>query len=348
MNESSLLINSAFALRQQDLKPVYTQIGDKIEKPYTASDLKDLKEKLIKLYTKTGMSLENIQKRSNNFEIRMKGKTKKIDGKTDYPIDLSKLERIILTPKASGYISTSFFDFAIANNIAIYWIDKEGIIKSSFMPVYFKRTSLIIKQCEARISGKNIEIAKYLIKLKLESEGMEHLIPKLNKAKNIKDILQVEGNASRAYYQQWSFSNEWNWNGRHGKTSINANAIDPINSMLNLGYSLLAQQMSEILLKRGFELSIGFMHHSETSKTYWNMLSYDFVEPFRIWIDKIVKEMIAENEIKPDDFIFSEDKTQMVFKDKSFKIVLDRFLYVLNPLEYQSLPMIRQIEKILI
>ncbi len=217
--------------------------------------------------------------------------------------------------------------------------------ESCFMPVYFKRTSLIIKQCESRISGKNIKIAKYLIKLKLESEGMEHLTPKLNKAKNIKDILQIEGNASRAYYQQWSFSDEWNWKGRHGKTSINANAIDPINSILNLGYSLLAQQMSEILLKRGFELSIGFMHNSETSKNYWNMLSYDMIEPYRVWIDETIKEMIAENKIKPDDFVFTDDRSHMMLKD--IKIALDRFMDVLNSLEHKSLPMIREIEDML-
>jgi CRISPR-associated endonuclease Cas1 len=105
-----------------------------------------------------------------------------------------------------------------------------------------------------------------IIRLKIESQKMEHQIPKLNKAKTIKDILQVEGNASRDYYQQWEFDEEWGWDGRHGRTSINANAIDPINSILNFGYNILAQQMSETLLKRGFELSIGFMHHSETSK----------------------------------------------------------------------------------
>jgi CRISPR/Cas system-associated endonuclease Cas1 len=57
--------------------------------------------------------------------------------------------------------------------------------------------------------------------------------------------------------------------------------------MLNLGYSLLAQQMSEILLKRGFELSIGFMHVNERRK-YWNMLTYDFIEPYRVLIDNAV------------------------------------------------------------
>ncbi len=263
----------------------------------------------------------------------------RIRGKINHPLDISRLKRIIITPKGKGYISSSFIDFAKSHAIPIYWINNKSMVEAAFFPVYFRRASLIIKQCEARSNGKNIEIAKYLIKLKLESEGMNNLIPKLNKAKSIKDILQVEGNASRDYFNQWNIPDKWRFNGRHGKTSINANAIDPINACLNLGYNLLAQQMSEILLKRGYELSIGFMHHSETSKIYWNMLAYDFIEPYRIWIDTTVKEMIAKNEIKPTDFTFSKHKGQVVFKNKSFKIALHRFIEVLKPLEHKSLPL---------
>lgn len=54
--------------------------------------------------------------------------------------------------------------------------------------------------------------------------------------------------------------------------------------------------MSEILLGKGFELSIGFLHQSEGHDRYWNMLAYDFIEPYRVWIDNAVKEMIADFE----------------------------------------------------
>ncbi|MCX9085220.1 MAG: hypothetical protein OIN87_10545 [Candidatus Methanoperedens sp.] len=130
--ETSLLINSAFALRQQDNKPVYTQIGKKIERPYSESDLNELKESLLKQYTKAGLSQEKIKRRLDFYENRMKGKNIKTDGKTNYPIDLSKLERIIITPKSHGYISTAFIDFIKSHNIAIYWIDCKGKIKNNF------------------------------------------------------------------------------------------------------------------------------------------------------------------------------------------------------------------------
>jgi CRISPR/Cas system-associated endonuclease Cas1 len=107
------------------------------------------------------------------------------------------------------------------------------------------------------------------------------------------------------------------------------------------------QKMSETLLKRGWELSIGFLH-LDIKDRYYNQLTYDFIEPYRTWIDESVKTMIADNGIKHTDFVFSKDKKSMVFKNHEvFKLALDRFLSVLNPLEYQSLPLIRKIEKML-
>lgn len=152
---------------------------------------------------------------------------------------------------------------------------------------------------------------------------------------------------SKEFMDRWGFEKEWRWKGRHGKTSFNSNALDPINSMLNLGYSLLAQQMSEILLKKGFELSIGFMHMSETSNRFWNMLAYDFIEPWRIWIDGCMKEMIAKEDIKPKDFMFNEDRSYLILKDKALEIALNGFMETLEPLEHKALPIIRNVESML-
>ncbi len=49
MNESSLLINSPFALKQQNNVPVYVEFGDKIERPYTDSEIKEsLRRQMIR------------------------------------------------------------------------------------------------------------------------------------------------------------------------------------------------------------------------------------------------------------------------------------------------------------
>jgi len=117
--------------------------------------------------------------------------------------------------------------------------------------------------------------------------------------------------------------------------------------VLNLGYGLLAQGMSELLLERGFEPSIGFMHHSKVNVS-WNRLAFDMIEPYRIFIDKEVVDMVRNSIFQPEDFVFSKDRSHMILKDSPFEAVLNRFLEVLNPLEYKSLPMIREIEKMLL
>ncbi len=131
-----------------------------------------------------------------------------------------------------------FLDFMKEFNVPIYFVNGRGMIDSCFMPAYSKKPSLIVKQCEALINGKNIEIAKYIIALKLESQEMERLIPNLKKAKDIKEILSVEAKASKFYFGQWNLPCRYNWTGRHGRT-LNINAVDPVNAVLNLGYGLL-------------------------------------------------------------------------------------------------------------
>ncbi|MDO8725918.1 MAG: CRISPR-associated endonuclease Cas1 [Candidatus Methanoperedens sp.] len=323
MGARTILISQPFALRQQKGVPVYTKIETEII-PHSQEFIEK-----YGVFEKMGYKLAD---RKNRI-------------KTDYPLDLHNLERIIITPNGKGYLSTYFLDFMKDFNVPIYFVNGKGMVESCFMPTYFKKPSLIVKQCEARINGKNIEVAKYILTLKLESQGMKQFIPKLMEAKNLDEILYAEAIAAKLYFDQWSFPCRFNWAGRHGR-SLNANAVDPVNAILNLGYGLLAQGMSEILLERGFEISIGLMHYSEQN-TYWSQLSFDVIEPYRILIDKEVKQMVKNSIFEPDDFVFSKNRSHMVLKDRPFENVLDRFLKVLDPLEKNSLPMIRKIEKML-
>lgn len=347
MIDRTLLINQSFAFRQRDGIPVFTSIEMK-ESAYHESELDIIIDNLNKRKKAMGLITSNF------FDIKykemLKESPKKTREKIDHPINLSTLKRIIITPNARGYISTYFLEFCKVHQIPIYFVDGKGKIEASFIPFHYLKPSLALKQYEAKLDGKDLEIAKYIIMLKLESIGMEKFIPNMRKAKDIHAVVSVEAIATTKYHSDWSFPDEWNWEGRRNKnvrTRTNRNASDPINSMLNLGYGILAQQMSELLLAKGFELSIGFMHMSEGHNKYWNQLSYDFIEPYRKWIDDCVREMIAGKEIKPNDFTFSDDKSYMIFKDKALDIALKKFMEKLEPLENKSSPIIRTVEKML-
>lgn len=54
-------------------------------------------------------------------------------------------------------------------------------------------------------------------------------------------------------------------------------------------------------------------------RKYWNRLSYDFIEPFRVLIDRAVLQIIKESWLSPDDFTFTDDKSHMIHKDEAFK-----------------------------
>ncbi len=339
MTEQTLLINGAFALRQVDGIPVFTE--EKRFKKLTDQQIKNVKDKIKKKITVPKLIIKK-------HEYKNQDTPDKLTVKVNTKLDLHTVKQIVITPRAKGYISTAFIDYCIGHRVRIYWIDSGGLIQASFMPTHYVKQSLVMKQCKATLTGKNIEIAKYLIGLKIIGENNSDLLPKLKKAKTIKNIIAVEGESAVMYMKKWEFDDVWKWKGRHGKNPMNNSyALDPINSSLNFGYSILTSRMSEILLKRGFELSIGFLHHGEEHSIYWNRLSQDFIEPYRKWIDDTVKKMIVKKEIEVTDFTFSKDKKSMVFKDKSFKIALDRFLETLKPLEHKSLPVIRTVEKML-
>jgi len=344
LEPKSLLINEPFALRQIHNAPVFTKIKT-TKRPHTEQEINVAVNNINNKIKESGLThTRGFETRCRKFFTEAQ---KKIRHKEDFPINLHRTERIILTPNAKGYISTAFLEFAKEHSIAIYWIDVKGKIEMSLMPFNYKKPELIMKQYNAILNGTGLDVAKYLVKLKLESQNMERFIEQINKASDIKTIIRIEGSAQDLYYEEFAknFNGEWQFRKRCGRNQKdNKNAVDSINTMLNLGYGILAQQMSEILLKRGFELSMGFLHSTDR---YWNQLSYDFIEPYRVWIDNCVKEMIAENEIKPSDFTFSNDKSHMVLKDKGLEIAVGRFLEALKLLEFKSLPVIRTVESML-
>jgi CRISPR-associated endonuclease Cas1 len=339
VNKRTLLIDNPFALKQVDGKPVYivTREFKRLNKDEVMQLLRDLKNSKHEIGNQTLIARKNeVGKEPANT----------IDSEVNSNIDLSTIGTIVITPKGKGFITMDFLQFLKSYDIAVYWVDKEGMIDSFYMPVYYKKTSLMLKQLEAKRSGRDLDIAKYIIGEKFKNNGQDNLVSTLVKAKTISELIGIEGATANKYYADWSFNDKWGWERRRGKGITNARAIDPINCMLNLGYSLLAQKVSHILLKRGWELSIGFFHLNE-KRRYWNALSYDFVEPFRYLIDQTVLNIVKNSFLSPDDFTYSEGKSHLVHKEKAFKVSYQVYQAVLDPLEHKASPLIRTVESML-
>lgn len=101
----------------------------------------------------------------------------------------------------------------------------------------------------------------------------------------------LEGTAGRLYFQTLSdvLPEEY----RFGERSRQP-ARDPFNAFLNYGYAILYGMVEKALRLAGLNPAIGFLHRDGHQTK--GML-YDFIEPFRVWIDQIVFRLFSRKNI---------------------------------------------------
>ena len=78
---------------------------------------------------------------------------------------------------------------------------------------------------------------------------------------------------------------------------VHPRASDPVNLLLNLGYTILHRMMILALTREGFATSIGVMHASGRRHA---ALASDLQEPFRHLIDRVVID--ATHQLRVNDF----------------------------------------------
>jgi CRISPR-associated protein Cas1 len=77
------------------------------------------------------------------------------------------------------------------------------------------------------------------------------------------------------------------------------NASDPVNALLNYGYSILESQCRKALNSVGLEPTIGFLHEARQTKY---PLVYDFQEPYRWLVDTTVISCLESGHFGKKDF----------------------------------------------
>ena len=100
---------------------------------------------------------------------------------------------------------------------------------------------------------------------------------------------------------------------------------DPVNSMLSLGYTLLAQTVQMVLSIQGIDPQIWFFHAPKDLKT---LLVLDVMEMFRAWIvDDLIIRLLTTNKIQISDFIINSDDDQhpCLMSDEWLKVFIDAY-----------------------
>jgi len=104
-------------------------------------------------------------------------------------------------------------------------------------------------------------------------------------------IRALEGVAGRYYLDTLSalLPEEYQFDGRSTRP-----ALDTFNAFLNYGYGILYNRAERALLLAGLHPYIGFMHADGYQRS---TLVFDFIEQFRVWIDKTVFNLFARKQV---------------------------------------------------
>lgn len=108
----------------------------------------------------------------------------------------------------------------------------------------------------------------------------------------INKIMGYEGVCAKNYFD--CYFKDIEWQGRQPRIKK-----DYINSILDIGYTFLFNYIDILLLIYGFDIYKGFLHQQFYMR---KSLVCDFVEPFRVIIDKQVKKSINLKQFTKDDF----------------------------------------------
>lgn len=126
----------------------------------------------------------------------------------------------------------------------------------------------------------------------------------LSGAQNLSDIMGIEGIASRLYFEHWFFALPWKGRRPRAKT-------DPINVLLDMGYTFLFYLVENMLHLYGFDVYQGVYHRNFYQR---KSLVCDLQEPFRCIIDRIIKRAYGLGQVKEEDFDLQKGQYQLAYK----------------------------------
>lgn len=141
------------------------------------------------------------------------------------------------------------------------------------------------------------------------------------KAEAADQLLGIEGNAARVYFENFAGMIKVSNDGAKGDESdVSALGFDfssrnrrpprdPVNALLSLAYSVLAKDFTVVCHTVGFDPYLGFFHQPRFGRA---SLALDLMEPFRPLIaDSAVLSAINTRMLSPSDFIRAGDSVAL-------------------------------------
>jgi len=165
-----------------------------------------------------------------------------------------------------------------------------------------------LRNCRALLMRYNRRLDDASVRGAVEVVG--RLIARVPRTTTLNALRGVEGSGAAAYFGVFKrlFKDEWPFEKR-----VRRPPTDPINVLLSLGYTLLAQAVESAVLAVGMDPYLGLLHGVEYGRP---SLALDLVEEFRhIVVDSIVLRVCNERLIGHANFSRQDDPQRPVLLD---------------------------------
>lgn len=138
-------------------------------------------------------------------------------------------------------------------------------------------------------------------------KAMQSDVAQAGRAKAMPELLGIEGNGARRYFQYFQRMISPDKQGRQMGFDFRGRnrrpPMDPVNALLSFGYAMLAREWTVTLSAVGLDPYRGFFHQPRHGRP---ALALDMMEPFRPLVsDSTVLIAINNGEVKPTDFVCS-------------------------------------------
>lgn len=217
----------------------------------------------------------------------------------------------------NAHISSQAMRAILARNVTVSYLSYGGWLNGYARSVNDHSLDLRIAQYEAaRDAERCLKVAQALVAGKIKNQrtmvrrllganaatslrAMAWLQHRAMRAKSPEELLGIEGNAAREYFECFgsmlSVGTGFEVTGRNRRPPT-----DPVNALLSFGYSMLTKECLAAAIAVGFEPGLGFYHRLRAGRP---SLALDLMEEFRpLIVDSTVLSVINTGELKSRDF----------------------------------------------